>query len=290
MSDGAPADPFLRALGAGAADRFAVVHADDVGMCEATVSAYRELLEAGCAPAASAMAPCSWFPAAAALARAHPEADLGVHLTLTSEWDAYRWGPLSTRDPASGLLDEEGCFPRTVAPVVQGAPLDAARAELEAQIERALEAGVDVTHLDCHMAVLFNDRLTPLYAELARRRRLPILNARWNGRLLAALGVQTHDCEPTPDLPRFARVWMSPLDRPDEDVFERTRRALAKLPPGLSYLIFHPAADRPEIRAIAPDHRARIADFELLRSGKLAGWLADEGIQPLSMRRLRELL
>ena len=83
---------------------------------------------------------------------------------------------------------------------------------------------------------------------------------------------------------------MSPLDRPDEDAFERTRRTLRKLPPGLSYLIFHPASDGPEIRALAPDHRARVADFEVLRSGKLAGWLADEGIHPLSMRRLRELL
>lgn len=283
-------DPFLSALGAGPADRFAVVHADDVGMCEATVSAYRELLEAGCAPAASAMAPCAWFPAAAALARAHPEADLGVHLTLTSEWDAYRWAPLSTRDPASGLLDDEGCFPRAVAPVVHGAPLAAVEAELEAQLERALAAGIDVTHLDCHMAVLFNDRFTPLYAELARRRRLPVLNARWDGRLLGAIGVQTNACEPAPDLPRFARVWMSPLDRPDEDPFERTRRTLAKLPPGLSYLIFHPASDGPEIRALARDHRARVADFEVLRSGKLAGWLAEEGIHPLSMRRLRGLL
>jgi hypothetical protein len=83
---------------------------------------------------------------------------------------------------------------------------------------------------------------------------------------------------------------MSPLDRPDEDAFERTRAAIRKLPPGLSYLIFHPARDGPELRALAADHRARAADFEVLRSGKLARWLSEVGVTPLSMRRLRELI
>jgi predicted glycoside hydrolase/deacetylase ChbG (UPF0249 family) len=283
-------DPFLQALGAGPEDRFAVVHADDVGMCEATVAAYRELLEGELAPAASAMVPCAWFPAAAGLCRDHPEADMGVHLTLTSEWDAYRWAPISTRDPASGLLDGEGCFPRTAATVVHGAELGALQEELEAQIQRALAAGVDVTHLDCHMAVLFNDRLLPLYAELGRRHRLPLFNTRWDGRILQAIGVQSESAGPAPGLPVFAGAWMSPLDRPEDDAFERTRRVLRRLPPGLSYLIFHPACDGPELRALASDHRARVADFEVLRSGKLASWLAEEGIVPLSLRRLREVL
>ena len=236
------------------------------------------------------MAPCAWFPAAASLCRESAGADMGVHLTLTSEWEGYRWGPLSTRDPASGLLDAEGCFPRAVAPVVRGATLDAVRAELEAQLERVLAAGVDVTHLDCHMAALFNDRFLPLYAELGLRHRLPLFNARWDGRILSAIGVQPHAAGPLPGFPAFARAWMSPLDRPDEDAFERTRRAIQRLPPGLSYLMFHPACDGPELRAIAPDHRARVADFEVLRSGKPASWLAEAGVAPLSFRRLREIV
>jgi len=259
-------------------------------MCEASVSAFRELLGGGAPLAASTMVPCGWFPAAAALCRDHPEVDMGVHLTLTSEWDAYRWAPISTRDPASGLIDAEGCFPRAVAPVVRSAELGAVRGELAAQIERALAAGIDVTHLDCHMAVLFNDRFLPLYAELGRRYGLPLFNARWDGRLLESIGVQSESAGPAPGFPAFARAWMSPLDRPDEDAFERTRRAIRKLPPGLSYLIFHPACDGPELRAIAADHRARVADFEVLRSGKLASWLAEEGVTPLSFRRLREAM
>jgi predicted glycoside hydrolase/deacetylase ChbG (UPF0249 family) len=278
-----------RALGS-RAERFAVIHADDVGMCEATVSAYRELLATGAPIAASTMVPCGWFPAAAALCREHPAADMGVHLTLTSEWDGYRWGPISTRDPASGLLDEEGCFPRTVVPIVRSAKRDAVRAELDAQVARALAAGIDVTHLDCHMAVLFNDTLAPDYVELASRRRLPIFNGRWDEKLLQMIGVDSKTVEPDPGFPPFARHWMSPLHRPDEDAFDRVRRQIAKLPAGLTQLIFHPAADGVELRAIAPDHRARIADFEVLRSGKLFDWMREEGVEPVSYRRLRDVL
>src|SRR5262245_5704371 len=155
------------ALPAGAG-RFALVHVDDVGMCEATVSAYAELLAGGFPLSASAMVPCGWFPAAARLCRERREADMGVHLTLTSEWDAYRWRPLVARDAASGLLDEEGCFPRTAAAVFRAAPPAAVAEELEAQVARALAAGIDVKHLDCHMEVLFNERFLPLYGELGR--------------------------------------------------------------------------------------------------------------------------
>jgi len=278
-----------RALGSGA-ERFVVLHADDVGMCEATVSAYRELLATGQPIAASTMVPCGWFPAAAALCREHPEADMGVHLTLTSEWDGYRWGPISTRDPASGLLDAEGCFPRSVAPVVRGAKRDAVRTELAAQVERAQSAGIDVTHLDCHMAVLFNDTLQPEYVDLARRTRLPIFNGRWDVRIMEMIGVDSGTVEPDPEFPSFARHWMSPLHRPDEDAFDRVRRQIAKVPAGLTQLIFHPAADGVELRAIAPDHRARVADFEVLRSGKLVDWMREEGVEPVSYRRLRDLV
>jgi len=102
----------LRELGFSAADRVVIVHADDVGMCNATVNAFFELADYGVISSGSVMVPCPWFPAVAAACRGNADIDVGVHLTLTSEWDRYRWGPISTRDPASGLLDEEGYFYR----------------------------------------------------------------------------------------------------------------------------------------------------------------------------------
>ena len=106
------ANPFLSRLGFAAGDRVAILHADDVGMCPATVPAFAELIAAGSLSSGSLMVPCPAFPQAAALCRSQPEMDLGVHLTLNSEWETYRWGPLSPAGPRSGLRDAEGFFPR----------------------------------------------------------------------------------------------------------------------------------------------------------------------------------
>ena len=111
------ANPVLRRFGLDESDRAVVSHADDVGMCQATVGAFVDLVEAGIVSSTAVMAPCPWFPLAAAGGREHPAADVGVHLTLNCEWGAIRWGPIPTRDPASGLLDADGYSPR---PVVGG--------------------------------------------------------------------------------------------------------------------------------------------------------------------------
>ena len=94
-------------------DRVVIIHTDDIGMCQASVSAFEELWEAGIITSGATMVPCPWFLDAARLCRTSPDIDMGVHVTLTSEWETYRWGPISTRDPASGLLDSDGYFFRT---------------------------------------------------------------------------------------------------------------------------------------------------------------------------------
>jgi chitin disaccharide deacetylase len=103
-----PPNPVLKKLGCSNADRLVIIHVDDVGMCQASIAAFEELWQAGIISCGAVMVPCPWFPQAAAYARNNPQADLGVHATLTSEWQTYRWGPVSTRAPASGLMDAEG--------------------------------------------------------------------------------------------------------------------------------------------------------------------------------------
>lgn len=88
-------NPFLARLGYGPDDRVVIIHADDVGMCQASLAAFADMVAFGLVSSGSTMVPCSWFPAAAAFCRANPEVDMGVHVTLTCEWDAYRWGPIS---------------------------------------------------------------------------------------------------------------------------------------------------------------------------------------------------
>ncbi len=161
-------NPVLRELGFSASDRVAIIHADDIGMCHSTVPAFFELAAAGLVSAGSAMVPCLGFQAAAAWWRRYPETDLGVHLTLTSEWENYRWGPLSACDAASGLVDDFGCFYQSPALMNRPDPRAAVR-EMRAQVQHARNAGIDVTHIDCHMFAMLAHGLANAYVDLGFR-------------------------------------------------------------------------------------------------------------------------
>ena len=291
-------NPFLSRLGYGPEDRVVVLHADDIGMCHATLPAYVDLLEFGLISSAATMVTCPWFPAAAALCRAHPEVDMGVHLTLTCEWDDYRWGPISTRDHASGLLDAEGYLHRTSEAVWEQATEGAVRTEVEAQLDRALAAGVDVTHVDTHMGTLAHPRFAAGYVDLALSRRLPLLMTRLdptnprNSALLrtspeiAELSGKLADRIEDAGMPVFDHVVGLPLDRPEERVAQ-ARRVLDGLPPGLSMFIVHPAQDTPELRAIARDWPSRVADLEAFTNPELREHIRASGIHVVGYRTLR---
>ena len=126
-------------------------------MCQATLSAYDDLMDFGLISSAAVMVPCPCFPQTAEYCRKHPEVDMGVHLTLNSEWNGYRWGTISTCDLASGLMDDEGYFYRRQPPVHEQGDSGAAKIELRAQIDRALAAGIDATHIDSHMGTIAHE-------------------------------------------------------------------------------------------------------------------------------------
>src|SRR3982751_3877604 len=103
-----------QALTGDAGARLMAIHVDDVGMCHGANRAFIELSRSGGVTCGSVMVPCPWFREIADAAREDPLLDLGVHLTLTSEWPQYRWGPISTRSRESGLIDDQGYFPRNI--------------------------------------------------------------------------------------------------------------------------------------------------------------------------------
>jgi len=282
------ANPALSELGFSADDRVVIIHADDVGMCAATIDAFFELAMCGLISAGSVMVPCPWFPAAAAGCRQHAELDVGVHLTLTSEWEGYRWGPLSTRDAASGLVDDEGYFYRNQNQWHNVDP-QAVRIELETQVERAIAAGLDVTHLDCHMFSLVRPSLVDQYVRAGFARELPILMTR-QPQWVAALSEAAIAGWEQQGLPVFDHLREMPLVGPAADRLDLAKRLFGQLPPGLSYLITHPARDTPELRAVTPDWRHRVADFDTFHDGGLAQYLHQAGIQVIGWRPLRELM
>jgi predicted glycoside hydrolase/deacetylase ChbG (UPF0249 family) len=278
----------LRELGFGPRDRVVVVHADDLGMCQATIDAFLELADTGLVSSASLMVPCPWFQEAAARCLARRDLDLGVHLTLTSEWTGYRWGPISTRDATSGLIDDDGCFHASHA-VWGSIDRDAARGEIHAQLDRAVGAGIDVTHIDSHMFALLHGSLADDYVELGLARRTPILLTR--GRAwVDALSRPRIDALEEQGLPVFDLVRQVYIDAPGPGALSLAKQTFEALPLGLTYLILHPALDTPELRAITSDWAHRVADLEAFRDPALARHVRELGIEVIGWKPLRDLM
>jgi predicted glycoside hydrolase/deacetylase ChbG (UPF0249 family) len=294
-------NPVMAKLGLSDSDRAIIFHADDIGVCQGSLSAYDDLLSFGLLSSAATIVPGPWFPGVGMYYQSHPEKkklDIGVHLTLTSEWERLRWGPISTRDPSSGLMDEDGYFYNNTADVHAYAELGAVKQELKAQIERALTAGIDITHIDTHMFSIFHPNLLPFYLELGWQYQVPAFVVRWSANQLVAEGYDPEAAEAlakliqqaeTDEMPLMDSVYMMPLE-PLENRFEHARQVLAELPTGISYFLIHPVTDSAELRAMAPDWEARVADRELFINEEWLHEVEAAGVHVIGWRDLRELM
>jgi len=292
-------NPLLMQLGFDKKDRVVIIHADDIGMCQATITAFADLVEFGLISSGAVMVPCPWFMQAAAYSRQHPKADVGVHLTLTSEWSTYRWGPISTRDPATGLLDDEGYFHHRAHQVQKhGNPQDV-QIELQAQLIHALDAGIEVTHIDSHMGALAHPKFLPAYIRLAQLHHLPAIIPVDGEEDWQVLGL---DAETAANAARFVREKVDSQELIQIDHFaglrldqSRERYAQAKtafgsLQPGLTHFVIHPAQDTPELRTATPSTwQCRVGDYEVFRSEKLRAYIKDLGIKIIGYKPLQQL-
>jgi len=154
-------------------DRVLITHIDDMGFCHAANAASFECLHSGAASCASVIVNAPWFMEAARLVKENPQFDVGVHLTLTCEYPTFRWPALSSRDPSSGLIDAEGYMWQTREDAVRHVKEDAAEAEMREQIDRALAAGIDVTHIDTHMGSVVHPKFLRIYLKLASEYGIP---------------------------------------------------------------------------------------------------------------------
>jgi predicted glycoside hydrolase/deacetylase ChbG (UPF0249 family) len=269
-----------------------IVHADDAGMCHSANIATIEAMEKGLVSSASVMMPCPWVLEFAEWARLHPEKDIGLHLTLTSEWKHYRWGPVAPQDQVRGLIDKEGCMWRDVRSVAMNAKPEEVETELRAQIERARQYGIRFTHFDSHMGTLFaRPDYFAIYTKLAEEYGVPCMLPRPNEANAA-------DLKGYPITPEMLRekeqAGFRMLDRLVTGVPGRTpeeRRAsylklLESLRPGVTQLIIHLAKDDPEIRAVTGNWEQRWSDFLFWTSDEARRALERHGIELYTYRRL----
>lgn len=292
-------NPVLRALGLSDTDRVVIFHADDIGMCQASVSSYEELVEFGLVSSASVMVPCAWAPAVADVCRRGglDGIDMGVHLTLTSEWRTYRWGPISTRQQNSDMMDEAGYFHATTGAAHTANPTAVLR-EIRAQVEWAVAAGIDITHIDSHMGSIFHAPFLPGYVGLVHEFQVPVFLQRRDAPMLRELGFSKETSAlfaeqlrwlESQGYPLLDHLRGLPLNRGDITADELCAE-LDELPPGITYYIIHPSKDTPELRAVAPDWSARVAHHRLFTDERVRQYVQNSDLHVIGYRTLRDLL
>ena len=264
-----------------------IVHADDLGETHAVNAAAMKALEVGTINSASLMVPCPWFPEIADYSKSHPEADFGLHLTLTSERVFYRWGPVAPADKVPSLLDQNGYFHHDWE---QNEHIDAKEVELElrAQIVRALAMGVRPTHLDSHQyrLIMSGKELFDVMLRVAHDYKLPVFVTRdWFAAypyLQVSLGpgdiVLDHTVTIEPEVPpeKWAEFYLT---------------ALKNLKPGVTEFVIHPGFNDEELRAATRERSTwgaawRQRDYDFFTSDQFRQVLAQQNIKLITWREL----
>lgn len=240
-----------------------VVQGDDFGMCHAVNAGTAKAFSEGILTQASTMVACPWFPEAAAIAR-ETAMPVGIHSTLTCEWDGLRWAPLTG---GRSLVEDDGTFHRTVAGAATS-DVEEATAELVAQTERFLGAGLALTYYDVHMGM----SVVPAYEAVSSRYGVPFLYPGVSASL------------------SFTSIKML-SERPAEEKRAWLLRHLDRLTPGVHLLVSHCATDDPELTALvrpdSPVHpwarEYRVSDLAVLCDPTLRSAVEERGIELVSV-------
>lgn len=277
-------------LGYPADAKLLIIHADDLAVAHSVDAASFEALNKNAVTSASIMVPCPWLNEVAAYAKDHPDADLGLHLTLTSEWKVFRWGPVESKDKVASLLDPSGYLWPETLPAARNLKPEEAEREIRAQIERAVAFGIHPTHLDTHMGVLFSTpELFAVLVKVAHEYNLPFLAPRFPG-----------------DLSKFLLL-LSPKDIIVDSVVIAGPavhanewgnfyvNAVKNLKPGLTEMIVHLGHDDAELQAVTLDHPDygsawRQRDYDIVTSAEFKKALDENYVILVKWKELKKLL
>ncbi|MCY2936014.1 MAG: polysaccharide deacetylase family protein [Planctomycetota bacterium] len=285
------AEPTLaEKLGYKPTDKLLIINGDDVGMSHSANLATISAMENGLMTSATIMVPCPWFPEIANYAKTHPKSDFGIHLTHTSEWRFYRWGPVASKHLVPGLVDPDGYLWGDEDAVYKASNPKEALIEGRAQIQKALNSGVDVTHIDSHMGTLqLNPDYIDTYLQLALEFNLParMASAQTLHRFgqsglrekFAAKGIVFTDNFIYDELPMakngVKKFWM---------------QVIKDLKPGVTELYIHAQLTTDEAKAISGSWKTRTEEYETFTTDPdVKKMIKDQGIILIGYHALRDL-
>jgi hypothetical protein len=277
-------------LGYSRDSKLLILHADDLAVAHSEDAASLGALDKGAISSASIMVPCPWLTEVAAYAKAHPDADLGLHLTLTSEWTTYRWGPVEAKDKVPSLLDPSGYLYNDTPEAARHLKAEEVEREIRSQIDRAIAMGIHPTHLDSHMGALFSrPDLFAVYVKVAREYKLPFL---------AFLSPTTpHELSSvlsSNDLLIDSVLIADPSIHPTAwKTFYLN--AIKNLKPGITEIIVHLGHDDAELQAVMVDHTDygaawRQRDYDVVTSPEFKNALQENHVILIHWNDLKNLL
>ena len=287
---------YAERLGWPKGSKVVIFHIDDAGMSHDSNQGVSEALAYGVATSTSVMMPCPWVPEFARYAQEHPEADAGIHLTLTSEWKDYRWGPVAGKGAVPGLVDKEGCLWDNVPLVVMHATPDEVEKEIRAQVDRALVIGLKPTHLDSHMGTLFVPPFFERYLKVGVETGIPILvigghmqfaqqefpemmvGAREMARKVWDAGLPVID-----DILAATYDW-SNLDEKRAKIVQ----TLHTMKPGVIEIIVHCTRPTDMFQYISPSAETRLSDLLVMTDPDTKKVIEEEGIVLSTWRELKQ--
>ncbi len=245
-----------------------LIRCDDIGMCHAVNMAFREVLERGIPVSASVMFACPWYQEGVEILRAHPEAAVGIHLTLNAEWKHYRWGPVAGKGTVPSLVDSAGFFfPSRDLFFANKPEISEIETELRAQIERAVTSGIRIDYVDYHMgSAVETPELRALVERLARE-----------------YGLGVSRCFGEEDIDGFYAT------RPESKA-DTLMSLMESVQPGpVRLLVFHIGLETPEMDALVDQNTFGLPGVSKYRQGELRALMSDRFREVVARKGIRLL-
>ena len=274
-----------------------LMHMDDLGMCLEANKAAEYYIKNDHILSGSVMMPCKYAESFVKWAKNIPKADIGVHLTLTSEWKTWRWEPICDAEKVHGLIDPEGKMWRSVQDVVMNATPQEVELEVRTQINQMLALDYHPTHIDTHMGTLYcSPEFLKVFLKVAEEYQIPanVMDVSTSERiaLFSKLGYPVNDevinmlnNYTLPKLDNFTAV-------PDGNSYEEKKANFFKmvnsLNPGFTEIIFHPSIETENLKTITDSWQQRVWEAKMFADPEVINFFQKNDIALTTWREVME--